>query len=143
MRGTARELAVPVILMHSRGDAGANKDYSRYGSVVDGVVQELGEKVETIVRGPGGVRRWLVMIDPGTGFRRSVDDNLKVLRNSASITAEAHSVDAGWNPLRGYPQLIGARVSPSLETLFCDQIKTGRMKTARQHQKNEGGRPWL
>jgi dihydroneopterin aldolase/2-amino-4-hydroxy-6-hydroxymethyldihydropteridine diphosphokinase/dihydropteroate synthase len=79
--------------MHSRGDAGANQDYARYGSVVDGVVQELGEKVEAIVRGPGGVRRLLVMIDPGNRFSKSADDNLMVLRNSASTTAEAHTVD--------------------------------------------------
>ncbi len=52
---------VSVILMHSRGEAGTNKDYSRYGSVVGGVARELGGKVEAIVRGPGGVRRWLVM----------------------------------------------------------------------------------
>ena len=72
MKKTTRELGVPVILMHSRGDAGANKDYSHYDSVLQGVAKELGEKVEAIVRGPGGLRRWLVMIDPGVGFSKSL-----------------------------------------------------------------------
>jgi dihydroneopterin aldolase/2-amino-4-hydroxy-6-hydroxymethyldihydropteridine diphosphokinase/dihydropteroate synthase len=138
MRGTAREFAVPVILMHSRGDAGANKDYSRYGSVVDGVVQELGEKVEAIVRGPGGVRRWLVMIDPGIGFSKSVDDNLKVLRNSASITAEARTVDGGWNTLRGYPQLIGASRKSFLGNILSQPDKSGTYE-ARQTTPKERG----
>ena len=73
MKRTARELGVPVILMHSRGDAGANKDYSRCDSVLQGVAKELGEKVEAIVRGPGGLRRWLVMVDPGVGFSKSLE----------------------------------------------------------------------
>jgi dihydroneopterin aldolase/2-amino-4-hydroxy-6-hydroxymethyldihydropteridine diphosphokinase/dihydropteroate synthase len=125
MKETARELAVPVVLMHSRGDAGENKDYSGYWSVVDGVVHELGEKVEAIVRGPGGVRRWLVMIDPGIGFSKSVDDNLELLRDSASITAEARTMDGGWNPLRGYPQLIGASRKSFLGTLLGQPDKSG------------------
>ena len=125
MKETARELAVPVVLMHSRGDAGENKDYSGYRSVVDGVVHELGEKVEAIVRGPGGVRRWLVMIDPGIGFSKSVDDNLELLRNSASITSETRTIDGGWNPLRGYPQLIGASRKSFLGTLLGQPDKSG------------------
>ncbi|KAI9438271.1 Dihydropteroate synthase [Lactarius indigo] len=138
MRETARELAVPVILMHSRGDAGANKDYSSYGSVVDGVVQELGEKVEAIVRGPGGVRRWLVMIDPGIGFSKSVDDNLKLLRNSASITAEARTVDGRWNPLRGYPQLIGASRKSFLGGILSQPDESGTYEGRQTTPKERG-----
>ena len=138
MRGTARELGVPVILMHSRGDAGANKDYSRYGSVVDGVVQEVGEKVEAIVRGPGGVRRWLVMIDPGIGFSKSVDDNLEVLRHSASITAETRTVDGGWNPLRGYPQLIGTSRKSFLGNILSRPDKSGTYEGRQTTPKERG-----
>ena len=138
MKETARRFAVPVVLMHSRGDAGANKDYSRYGSVVDGVVQELGEKVEAVVRGPGGVRRWLVMIDPGIGFSKSVDDNLVVLRNSASITAGARTGDGGWNPLRGYPQLIGASRKSFLGNILSQPDKSGTYEGRQTTPKERG-----
>ncbi|KAH8990743.1 Dihydropteroate synthase [Lactarius akahatsu] len=138
MRGTARELAVPVVLMHSRGDAGANKDYSRYDSVVDGVIQELGEKVEAIVRGPGGVRRWLVMIDPGIGFSKSVDDNLKLLRNSASITTDARTVDGRRNSLRGYPQLIGASRKSFLGGILSQQDESGTYDGRQTTPKERG-----
>lgn len=113
MRAIARELSVPVILMHSRGDAGQNKDYSAYSyagkeSVLEGVVLELGEKVEAIVRRKGGVRRWLVMIDPGVGFSKSTEGNLDVLRDAAKITGPTlPSSSELRNPLKGYPQLIG------------------------------------
>ncbi len=136
MKKTARELAVPVVLMHSRGDAGANKDYSCYGSVVQGVTQELGEKVEAIVRGPGGVRRWLVMVDPGIGFSKSLDGNLQVLRNSSSITANKRTADGVWNPLRGYPQLIGVSRKSFLGTILSqpddDRTYQGRRTTPKE-----------
>ncbi|KAI0299386.1 Dihydropteroate synthase [Multifurca ochricompacta] len=138
MKKTARELVVPVILMHSRGDAGANKDYSRYSSVLSGVAQELGEKVEAIVRGPGGVRRWLVMIDPGIGFSKSVDGNLEVLRGSASISTEVRAVDGTWNPLRGYPQLIGASRKSFLRFILSQRDHGGSYEGRETAPKERG-----
>jgi dihydroneopterin aldolase/2-amino-4-hydroxy-6-hydroxymethyldihydropteridine diphosphokinase/dihydropteroate synthase len=110
MRQVVRDLAVPVVLMHSRGDAGANKDYGAYGAVLEGIRVELGDKVDAIVKGRGGVRRWLVIVDPGVGFSKDVEANLEVLRHAKSITAESRLGEAGGmrrNPLTGYPQLVG------------------------------------
>ena len=136
MKRTARELGVPVILMHSRGDAGANKDYSRYDSVLQGVAKELGEKVEAIVRGPGGLRRWLVMVDPGVGFSKSLEGNLQVLHESASITADVRTEDGVWNPLRGYPLLIGTSRKSFLGTILSqpdeDTTYLGRQTTPKE-----------
>ncbi|CCM06058.1 uncharacterized protein FIBRA_08305 [Fibroporia radiculosa] len=111
MRAVARNLAVPVVLMHSRGEASANKDYSTYadahgrGAVLEGVRVELGEKVDAAVKGPGGLRRWLVLVDPGIGFSKTVEGNIELLGNAARLTAEPLS--GRRNLLAGYPQLIG------------------------------------
>ncbi|EJF56109.1 Dihydropteroate synthase [Dichomitus squalens LYAD-421 SS1] len=129
MRQVARDLAVPVVLMHSRGLAAENKDYAAYeyardatsgrGAVVEGVRVELGAKVERAVRGPGGIRRWLVIVDPGVGFSKTLEGNLELLRDAASVVAEypPHLTNASLkgapaerperNPLAGYPLLIG------------------------------------
>ncbi|KAF7292863.1 Folic acid synthesis protein [Mycena indigotica] len=116
MKSLAREFAVPVILMHSRGDAGVNKDYGAYNyagarsAVVEGVRVELGAKVDLIVKGQGGIRRWLVIVDPGIGFSKTLDGNLELLRSAASITADVQIGTGSLrkrNPLSGYPQLIG------------------------------------
>lgn len=93
MKRVARKTAVPVVLMHSRGDAGQNKDYSAYdyahdGAVLEGVRVELGEKVDAIVKGKGGIRRWYVIMDPGVGFSKTVEGNLEVLRDGARISAD-------------------------------------------------------
>lgn len=108
MRGVARALGVPVILMHSRGDAGANKDYAAYGGDIVAAVQtELGRKVDAIVRGVGGVRRWLVLVDPGIGFSKGVEGQLALMRDLGRVTAVPDR-DGGVNPLAGYPMLVGA-----------------------------------
>ena len=95
MKRVAREYATPCVLMHSRGDAGQNKGYKAMygyaglrGAVVEGVRVELGQKVDKVVRGRGGVRRWLVVVDPGVGFSKTVEGNLEVLRDAKMIVED-------------------------------------------------------
>lgn len=92
LKAVARKYAVPVILMHSRGDAGKNKDYSQYnyadGAILEGVRVELGDKIDQIILGKGGVRRWLVVVDPGIGFSKTLQGNLEVLREARSIVSD-------------------------------------------------------
>lgn len=90
----AKDLAVPVVLMHSRGDAGKNKDYGEYSyageneaPVLEGVKVELGEKVEFLVK--HGIRRWFVIVDPGIGFSKTVEGNLELLRNAGRVVSDA------------------------------------------------------
>ena len=137
MKQLGRKYATPVVLMHSRGDAGQGKCYSSYRyaekngttAVVEGVRTELGDKVERIVKGKGGLRRWLIIVDPGIGFSKTVADNLELLRNGSKVVenteigqgkydvvytcvyaSRIHS-NAGntrrRNPLAGFPTLIG------------------------------------
>ena len=98
LKAIARKYAVPVVLMHSRGDAGQNKDYSQYSyasaSTLEGVRVELGAKIDQIVIGKGGVRRWLVIVDPGIGFSKTLQGNIEVLRNARSIVADILVGDA-------------------------------------------------
>jgi len=93
MKQLGRKFATPVVLMHSRGDAGQGRCYSSYSyakkngttTVVEGVRTELGDKVECIVKGKGGLRRWLIIVDPGIGFSKTVADNLELLRNGSKL----------------------------------------------------------
>ncbi|KAK7040701.1 trifunctional dihydropteroate synthetase [Paramarasmius palmivorus] len=139
MKNIAREYAVPIVLMHSRGDAGKNKDYSFYGyardsGVLEGVRIELGNKVDAIVKGRGGVRRWMVIVDPGVGFSKSVEDNLETMRNASSVVADMHvGSDKGRrrNPLAGFPQLIG----PSRKSFLGQILSTKHGKTCDPHDR--------
>lgn len=132
MRRVARDLGVPVVLMHSRGEAGANKDYGAYpGGLISAIQTELGRKVDAIVRGPGGVRRWLVLVDPGIGFSKPVEGQLTLMRDLARVTAD----DAG-NALAGYPMLFGASrksmLGAVLEEPDMEGTYKGRKTTAQE-----------
>lgn len=138
MKEIAFAYGVPVIMMHSRGDAGSNKDYSSYrssslstpstGDIITGIRVELGEKVSRAIQGFGGIRRWMVMVDPGVGFSKTVDGNLEILRNASQLTADVpfrhFSEDQGdpkkysRNPLAGFPQLIGTSRKSFLGTIL-------------------------
>lgn len=146
MKAISRQYATPVVLMHSRGDAGENKEYSAYAyakslgmsAVIEGVRSELGGKVERIVKGKGGVRRWLVIADPGIGFSKTVKDNLELLRHGAQVVenvkigqGESHSQcysllmlafvpgeNKRRNPLTGFPTLVGTSRKSFLGTIL-------------------------
>ncbi|KJA25319.1 hypothetical protein HYPSUDRAFT_64899 [Hypholoma sublateritium FD-334 SS-4] len=141
MKAVARAHGVPVVLMHSRGDAGANKDYSAYQyalqSTVEGVRVELGARVNDIVRGRGGVRRWLVIVDPGIGFSKTVEGNLEVLRSAQDVVADVRIGDPSdnlatrRNPLRGYLQLIGVSRKSFLGSILA-QDPNGRQTAPKE-----------
>lgn len=149
MRKLARETSVPVIMMHSRGEAGQNKDYSDYKShsgppthaVLDGVRIELGQKIVNAAEGKGGLRRWQVIVDPGIGFSKTVEDNLELLRNASEVTKENVWPSASnrklystmrrlpftsqtRNVLAGYPLLIGTSRKSFLGTIIAKNSNT-------------------
>ncbi|KAI5826936.1 Dihydropteroate synthase-like protein [Schizophyllum commune Tattone D] len=135
MKDIARRYAVPVVLMHSRSEAGKNKDYSAYAyagegaAVVEGVRVELGDIVERLVRGKEGVRRWLVIVDPGVGFSKTIEGNLALLRDGAQVVADVQIGPEGQqrrNPLAGYPVLVGTSRKSFLGSILQDGINARR-----------------
>ncbi|KAF5325517.1 hypothetical protein D9619_009704 [Psilocybe cf. subviscida] len=113
-----------------KGDAGKNKDYSQYsyasGSTLEGVRVELGGKIDQTVLGKGGVRRWLVIVDPGIGFSKTLQGNVEVLRNARSIVSDIpignpkNEPGLYKNPLAGFPQLIGASRKSFLGAILAE-----------------------
>ncbi|KAF9452819.1 Dihydropteroate synthase [Macrolepiota fuliginosa MF-IS2] len=142
MKELARRYSTPVVLMHSRGDAGQHKDYLTYAyakgldtsAVVEGVRSELGEKVERIIKGKGGVRRWLVIADPGIGFSKTVEDNLELLRHGAQVVEDVkirQGENGCRNPLAGFPTLVGTSRKSFLGTILS-QGPRGRATTPKE-----------
>jgi dihydroneopterin aldolase/2-amino-4-hydroxy-6-hydroxymethyldihydropteridine diphosphokinase/dihydropteroate synthase len=139
MRRVARDLAVPVVLMHSRGDAGSNKNYESYNhvrgaAVLEGIRVELGEKVNAIVKGKNGIRRWFVIVDPGIGFSKSQQDNLEILRHASQITRMSEKT----NLLSGYPLLIGPSRKSFLGAILAQADERGSYKGRTTEAKERG-----
>lgn len=68
-------LGVPYVLMHNRGTPKTMNSLAKYKDVVNEVVFELSQKLDTLRR--KGVAD--VIIDPGFGFAKTVDQNFEML----------------------------------------------------------------
>ncbi len=75
---TARDLGLPVILMHSRGDPKTMQEDPRYDDVVFDVYEALSERIEACVA--GGIARSKIVVDPGIGFGKTFKHNHALLR---------------------------------------------------------------
>ena len=75
---TARDLDLPVILMHSRGDPKTMQQDPRYDDVVLDVYEALDERIKACV--VGGIARSKIIVDPGIGFGKTFQHNHALLR---------------------------------------------------------------
>jgi dihydropteroate synthase len=75
------ELAVPCILMHSRGTPADmhNNCYLEYEGVEQDVASELKQIADAAMH--NGVRMWQMMLDPGIGFSKDRPSNLRLIAN--------------------------------------------------------------
>lgn len=90
MLSTVSRMKVPYILTHMRGTPNNMQsltDYSSFGDVTTGVINELWDKVEEFKY--NGVAD--IIIDPGFGFAKTVEQNYKLLSDLPAI-AEAFNL---------------------------------------------------
>jgi dihydropteroate synthase len=87
------ERDVPVILMHMRGEPKNMQENPHYEDVVAEITAELAVSVD--FARSCGIRKDRIIIDPGIGFGKRLQDNLTILRDLRSL----HSL--------GYPLLVG------------------------------------
>lgn len=93
MKTVAADLNATVVLMHSRENPETMQNNPNYDNVVNDVVEELLQSVETFIC--AGVDKQKIILDPGIGFAKSVENNLTLLNNCSSFLET------------GYPLLIG------------------------------------
>ena len=76
MFATVADLRVPYILMHTQGTPDHMQDNPHYDNILQEVCYYLSERLETLYR--LGVND--VVIDPGFGFGKTLDDNYRLFR---------------------------------------------------------------
>lgn len=75
---TAAELNIPVIIMHMRGEPTTMNNLDQYEDVTTDVIRELSQRVQDAL--DAGVKAENIMIDPGFGFAKNAQQNLKLLQ---------------------------------------------------------------
>ena len=81
---TAAELDIPVIIMHMRGEPTTMNNLDQYQDVTLDVIAELKQRVQDAL--DAGVKAEHIMIDPGFGFAKNAEQNLKLLNELYKLT---------------------------------------------------------
>lgn len=79
MLGYVATLDTPYILMHWRGPSNIMNTLTDYNDVVADVASEINQQVEVALA--AGIARERIVIDPGIGFAKTVDQNWPILKH--------------------------------------------------------------
>jgi dihydropteroate synthase len=123
MAGLVADSDAECCLMHMLGEPRTMQLSPRYEDVVDDVKAFLGERLAFAVR--EGVSERRVLLDPGIGFGKTVEDNLRLLRRLDELTALGRPIVIGTSrksflgriaadPGPGEPIGVGARLAGTL-----------------------------
>lgn len=100
MLPTIAKLGCTYIMMHMRGTPATmqNAENCSYPKgVVETVAAELGSRVAAAEE--AGIHRWRLVLDPGIGFAKTLDQNLELLRRTNDLRSDPR--------LRNLPWLVG------------------------------------
>jgi len=87
---TAAELNIPVIIMHMRGEPTTMNNLDQYEDVTKDVICELSQRVQDAL--DVGVKAENIMIDPGFGFAKNAQQNLKLLQEFYKLTEMGYPI---------------------------------------------------
>ena len=79
MGGVVAEAGCPVVLMHAQGNPATMQDDPRYADVVLDVLDFLEERI--FAAEAAGIARSRIVVDPGIGFGKTLQHNVKLLRS--------------------------------------------------------------
>ena len=83
----------PYVLTHSRGNSMTMDSLAKYTNIVDDVKKELSNQIELALS--KGLKSKQIIIDPGIGFAKNVEQNLTLLRNLEEFVSMNHPVLIG------------------------------------------------
>lgn len=75
----AKDLQIPVILMHMRGEPTTMNNLDNYQDVLQDVLNELQQRIDDVVA--GGVQKDKIILDVGFGFAKNHSQNFTWLNN--------------------------------------------------------------
>ena len=93
MISVAAEAVVPVILMHMQGTPRDMQVNPRYENLIPEILDFLKKAMDRGVA--GGIRKDMMIVDPGIGFGKTFDHNLQIIRDLAQFNALARPILLG------------------------------------------------
>ena len=102
---TAAELNIPVIIMHMRGEPTTMNQLDQYQDVTLDVIKELQQRVDQAIQ--AGVKPENIMIDPGFGFAKNAQQNLKLLNEFYKLNAMGYPILSALSRKRFIGEALG------------------------------------
>lgn len=109
MAGLVAEKGLAVVLMHMKGDPETMQVNPAYGDVVGEVLEFLMERASFARQ--CGVEKQRIFIDPGIGFGKTFEHNIKLLRNIDRFVASGYRVLLGTSRKRFIGDITGKTVA--------------------------------
>ena len=78
MASTASNAKVPLILMHMKGTPDNMQENPTYDDLISEIMEFLKDAIKRSVT--AGIKEDLIIVDPGIGFGKTFDDNLKIIK---------------------------------------------------------------
>lgn len=85
MAAVAARAGVPVILMHMKGTPETMQSNPTYEALIPEILDFLRDAMDRATN--AGIRRDLILVDPGIGFGKTFDDNLKIIRDLSQFAS--------------------------------------------------------
>ena len=102
---TAAQLNIPVIIMHMRGEPTTMNQLAQYDDVVAEVMTELQLRIEDALK--IGVKSDNILIDPGFGFAKNAQQNLKLLQQFWKLNALGYPILSALSRKRFIGEALG------------------------------------
>lgn len=102
---TAAELNIPIIIMHMRGEPTTMNQLDQYNDVTVDVMGELQQRVNDALK--VGVKPENIMIDPGFGFAKNAQQNLKLLQQFYKLNQMGYPILSALSRKRFIGEALG------------------------------------
>ncbi len=76
---------VPIVLMHMRGTPKTMQKQAHYENTISEILRELQASIAAAIT--AGIAPEMIIVDPGIGFSKRMQDNLRLIRELASLKA--------------------------------------------------------
>ena len=104
----ASEAGVPVILMHMKGTPANMQDNPTYENLIPEILDFLKSAMGRGIR--GGIRKEMIIVDPGIGFGKTFDHNLEIIKNLNEFSTLERPILLGTSRKAFIGHLLGKEV---------------------------------
>ena len=102
-----------LVLMHIKGDPKTMQDNTEYSNLIDEISSFLNSQIEFAIQ--KGVKREKIIVDPGIGFGKALDDNFEIIGKLSKICKLGYPVLVGPSRKSFIGSVLNADVSDRIE----------------------------